>query len=710
MRTSESFFPQVKPLILAGLWGFLLWGQVLEAKAQESNDSAVVVVRSSGSGPWSSADTWEEGVVPAAGHAVLIRNGHEVVYDVDSDEVIRSIHISGTLSFAKDRDTRLDVGLIRIQEGDVVTEEGFDCAMHIARRSADGEQRPTLLVGEAEAPIPAEHKAIIRLHYIEGMDPESCPAIVCCGGRMEFHGAPMARTWTKLDRTAHRGEGTILLPAEEVADWKPGDLLIVTGTTRQFGYKRTRTGSVVEAPTTEERRIERIQIRNHGEAMIRLDQPLDHDHQGQGEYRAEVANLSRNVVIESADPEGVRGHTMYHRHSAGAISYSEFRHLGKQGVLGRYSLHFHLLGDTMRGTSIIGASIWDSHNRWITIHGTNYLVVRDCVGYKGLGHGFFLEDGTEVYNVLDRNLAVQALRTDPLPDQILPFDDNLGSGFWWSNSRNSFTNNVAAECDQDGFRFEVVASEEFNPVLPVPQPDGTRESVDIRTLPFIRFDGNEAHCQRFFGLNLGGSSFGAVPGYETPAGRPEVADVDGVGPDPNHPFVIRDFKVWNTHWAFHAGSPSVLIDSMDIYDCEYGIWRCVTDHHEYHNLRMNEIGTSAIFYPRPGRSSADSGLAYMNPVDDLPPATIITSAFQNDSGDWVVRGTTIDNGEVRRVLVNGQPAHPTRQNFAEWEITIAGAGLTGEHQTLSAHAEDEAGNVEAKPHERALSLESVAGD
>ena len=99
---------------------------------------------------------------------------------------------------------------------------------------------------------------------------------------------------------------------------------------------------------------------------------------------------------------------MYHRGSAGSITYAEFRHLGKEGVLGQYSLHFHLVGDTMRGSSVVGASIWDSDNRWITIHGTNYLVVRDCVGYQSVGHGFFLEDGTEVNNVLDRNLAVQA--------------------------------------------------------------------------------------------------------------------------------------------------------------------------------------------------------------------------------------------------------------------------------------------------------------
>ena len=71
---------------------------------------------------------------------------------------------------------------------------------------------------------------------------------------------------------------------------------------------------------------------------------------------------------------------MFHRGSAGAITYAEFRHLGKEGVLGRYSIHFHLVRDTMRGASVIGASIWDSGNRWITIHGTDYLVVRDCVG------------------------------------------------------------------------------------------------------------------------------------------------------------------------------------------------------------------------------------------------------------------------------------------------------------------------------------------
>ena len=48
-----------------------------------------------------------------------------------------------------------------------------------------------------------------------------------------------------------------------------------------------------------------------------------------------MANLSRNVIVESADPAKARGHTMYHVGSSGAIHYAEFRHLGKEGVLGQ---------------------------------------------------------------------------------------------------------------------------------------------------------------------------------------------------------------------------------------------------------------------------------------------------------------------------------------------------------------------------------------
>ena len=88
------------------------------------------LIRSAGSGSWSAPTTWEGGAIPTAGARVQVRSGHTVRYDVTSDAVIRSIHVAGTLSFAGDRDTRLTVGLIKIQAGEDASEDGFDCDAH----------------------------------------------------------------------------------------------------------------------------------------------------------------------------------------------------------------------------------------------------------------------------------------------------------------------------------------------------------------------------------------------------------------------------------------------------------------------------------------------------------------------------------------------------------------------------------------------------
>jgi hypothetical protein len=82
----------------------------------------------------------------------------------------------------------------------------------------------------------------------------------------------------------------------------------------------------------------------------------------------------------------------------------------------------------------------------------------------------------------------------------------------------------------------------------------------------------------------------------------------------------------------------------------------------------------------------------LDPVDDLPPATIITGVSSKD-GKLVVRGTTGDNGTVKRVVVNGVEAKPARDNFAEWEAVVPMA------DAVAAHAEDVAGNVEKLAHE-----------
>ncbi len=617
-------------------------------------DRPIVSARS---GPWSAAATWQGGQVPGTGAKVLVHEGHTVTYDVRSEAVIRAINVAGTLAFAPDRDTLLNVGLLKIQAAEEFSEEGFDCEMHLVAPDPK-KPRPGLIVGTPERPIDTGKTAMIRLHHVEGLDKQSCPAIVCCGGRMEFHGTPMSRTWVKLGATAKKSDSKLTL-GEAVTGWKVGDRIIITGTSV---HGRTQDESI-----SEERTIQAIT-----DATVTLDSPLKYAHLGDGAYRGEVANLSRNVVVESANPKGVRGHTMYHKYSAGSLSYAEFRHLGKENVLGRYSLHFHLVRDTMRGSSVVGCSIWDSANRWLTIHGTDYLVARDNVGYGSIGHGFFLEDGTEVNNVLDRNLAVLAKEGKRLPKQVLPFDQNEGAGFWWANSRNCFTRNVAAECDLYGFRFEATQTSSLKLNLAVPQPDGTTATVDIRTLPFIRFEDNEVHSSHgLYGVNLG-------------------EGVNRVGPDTKHPFIVRNLTIWDVHYGFRPQVPSLLVENLTIHKAAYGVYHPNYDNHVYRNVTIAYTNTEPFNRGHDDRSEQfgsltvdgltfegirSGGMPLIQISDDNPTGKA-ESHFRN------VKTVAWNDGSKAKAIVNlgggGRPKPKTAKGVPVYVHDWFGPGKTAE--------------------------------
>src|SRR5262249_37062651 len=159
-------------------------------------------------------------------------------------------------------------------------------------------------------------------------------------------------------------------------------------------------------------------------------------------------------------------------------------------------------------------------------------------------HGYFFEDGTEVFNVLDHNLAVGARRAKALPKQMLPFDQNEGAGFWWANSLNTFTRNVAVDCGLYRFRFEATQTTALKLLFPVQKPDGTFSKLDIRTLPFVRFEDNEVHSNSgLYGVNLG-------------------EGVNRVGPDEKHPFIVKNLKIWDVHYGFRPQVPSLLVENM----------------------------------------------------------------------------------------------------------------------------------------------------
>src|ERR1051325_3430082 len=753
--------------------------------------------RSARSGKWSDPNTWIGKRAPRAGDNVQVRAGHMVTYDVNSDEAVRVLHVAGTLTFARDKSTRLNVGLLKVQPGEECSEDGFNChevdvatPLDDSRRArSDAPYRAALEIGTRENPILANVTATIRLTYFDGMDTNTLPALMNCGGRMDIHGAPMNRTWIKLGATAKAGDSKIQLN-EGVTGWKIGDRIIIT-VSRESEDGGSSYRQSVRKPRhveTEERFITAIEG-----ATLTLDKPLAYEHFGTGIERSEVANLSRNVVIESAQPDGVRGHTMYHHDSNGGISYAEFRHLGKEGLLGQHSIHFHLVRDTMRGSGVLGASICDSSNRWINIHGTDFLLVRDCVGYQSVGHGFFLEDATEQYNVFDRNLAVQAYRGKRLPKQVLPFDPNDGAGFWWSNGRNTFTRNVACENDEYGFRFEITKASNFDPTCSIRTPAGEREAIDVRTIPFLRFEDNESHSEGLYSFNFGDDRNGSVHG------------------DRQHPFIARNLRAWQTHYVLRPNLQFFLMDGLDVKDGVYGVYHPDYDAHVYQHIHFNNVVSEPINrghddesvqygtftyddlrlencrvgrdpliqlactsprtdaaghfrnltvtnstsrygkvvdlgggprndklqhavayyfhdYPSEGRitkvlsarftneiseavfrpidgftgkdvratevKSADFPML-LEPVDDLPPATMITSV-QRMKGKVLVKGVSQDNGEVAAVTVNGRAANivSSYAGVADWEIAVDSRNVN----KLSARAVDRAGNAERDGH------------
>src|SRR4051812_2027946 len=110
MTTHWLKFLAAVPLLTLALW-LAATGNAQLAAAEKT---PARLIHSTRSGPWSAPATWEGGKLPAASSRVQVRQGHAVTYDLKSDQVIRSIHVAGTLRFAYDRDTRLDVGLIKI--------------------------------------------------------------------------------------------------------------------------------------------------------------------------------------------------------------------------------------------------------------------------------------------------------------------------------------------------------------------------------------------------------------------------------------------------------------------------------------------------------------------------------------------------------------------------------------------------------------------
>ena len=285
------------------------------------------------------------------------------------------------------------------------------------------------------------------------------------GGTLEIHGRDRIE-WTQLGVNAAAGATSLTLV--EPVDWVAGESIVVTSSRANWNEAETRTITAVSPDMNTVSFTPGLTYFHSGSTFTRT-RGTD-GKTWTANLRAEVGLLSRNVKIEgdaASETAGFGGHIMVMdggptcclATGRGYIEGVELFRMGQKGVVGRYPMHWHMVADGGVGQYFRDNVVRHSFNRAITIHGTESTLVENNFCYDHLGHGIFLENGSERFNVIRKNVV--ALSKKPAAgEQILETDNDFNepqnrspSSFWITNPNNTFTDNVAAGTEGVGFWF-----------------------------------------------------------------------------------------------------------------------------------------------------------------------------------------------------------------------------------------------------------------
>jgi len=367
---------------------------------------------SSQSGNWSDPETWG-GVLPTTLSRVHILSGHEVTVDGIFSESLMNIRVDGMLKFATNVNTQLSFDTM------VITENA------------------SFEMGTALNPISPNVQAKIIINDLNNgfevsdttspdYDPHKLGQGIISHGSFVSHGAE--KTPYVTFNGALAGTQTLTL---DVApnNWRVGDRIVVAGSIRD--------------PNNNQNYHDTATILTINGNSITLDTPLTHDHTTPRHdkqdltLKVHVANLSRNVTIETAEEDRIvvqsytngfsnkyhgRGHTMFMHTNNANIRYTNFYHLGRthklsaisdtnltNGTIGknpraRYSVHFHRSGlDSQPG--IVYDNVVENDPGWGYVnHSSNVDMTRN-VAFDVIGSGFNTETGNETGSFIG-NLAI----------------------------------------------------------------------------------------------------------------------------------------------------------------------------------------------------------------------------------------------------------------------------------------------------------------
>ena len=438
-----------------------------------------------GTGNWSSTTTWVGGALPGVEDDVKIPTGITVTLNADVE--CGGIIVEGKLTVERANRTLLCDSLL-VQTTGAVFEVGTNTSRFLQNFTL------TLKGLSTESPLASMGAKLLGAHN---------------GGALEIHGRDRVE-WTKLGATAAAGVATSLTLSEPV-DWTVGDSILVTSSRASWNEAETRTITAVSPDML----------------TVSFTTPLTYLHNGStitktrstdakswtGDLRAEVGLLSRNVKIQgdaTSETAGFGGHIMVMNggttccvtHGRAYIEGVELFRMGQKSVLGRYPMHWHMVAEGGVGQYFRDSVVRRSFNRAITIHGTESTLVENNFCYDHLGHGIFLENGSERFNVIRKNVV--ALSKKPVDgEEILETDNGFNapqnrspSSFWITNPNNTFTDNIAAGTQGTGFWF-AFPQKPLGASLTHPR----FSALEPHKQPLGAFDRNTAHSS-MMGLDI----------------------------------------------------------------------------------------------------------------------------------------------------------------------------------------------------------------
>jgi len=193
--------------------------------------------------------------------------------------------------------------------------------------------------------------------------------------------------WCRADGSLAKGQTSVDLDADPTG-WHRGDELVITPTDRPGTPGHLGYDTVI---------VQRVSGRT-----VTFSPPLAFDHPecdtGRGVFASEVLNLTRNVRVEGT-PSG-RPHVFMLTTHPQHLSYAAMRYVGPRHgdngefVLGRYGVHFHMMGDNSRGSTVEGLVVRDAGNHSFVPHMSNGVTFRDCIAHDTVETQFWWDEKT----------------------------------------------------------------------------------------------------------------------------------------------------------------------------------------------------------------------------------------------------------------------------------------------------------------------------